>query len=413
MGKGNQGESRALSEQAWRRLKRDKLAMFGVFLICGCVLIAVLGSLIRPDASRDANEQIPSIYNQKPGFTVNILKVKKNMVIQEQSLWTRLFFGGKRYNYTPVPVFSYHFVDDKIVVEKFTGTNEETPGDKLVFDLVDVLYELETGVTPTYSNGKVDFTKVDGSQSSAAVQSLQVDVLGRQMETRTYWLGTDGHGRDMLSRLMAGTIVSLSVGLISVIISLLIGVLLGAIAGFFRGWVDDVIMWMINVVWAIPTLLLVIAITLALGKGFTQVFIAVGFTMWVEVARVVRGQVLSIREKEYVEAGRALGYGNSRLIWKHILPNVMSPVIVISAANFASAILIEAGLSFLGIGAQIPMASWGGMIKDHYGYFTTDMAYLAVLPGVAIMLIVLAFMLVGNGLRDALDTKSVKDWSAS
>jgi peptide/nickel transport system permease protein len=206
---------------------------------------------------------------------------------------------------------------------------------------------------------------------------------------------------------MAGTLVSLSVGFISVFISLLIGIFLGALSGYFKGWIDDVIMWFINVVWSIPTLLLVIAITFALGKGFWQIFVAVGLTMWVEVARVVRGQVMSVREQEYIEAGRALGFNNFRLITKHVLPNVMGPVIVISAANFASAILIESGLSFLGIGLQPPMASWGRMIKEHYGFIMVDGAYLAILPGVAIMLMVLSFMLVGNGLRDALDTKSI------
>ena len=188
---------------------------------------------------------------------------------------------------------------------------------------------------------------------------------------------------------------------------MLIGILLGALAGYFRGWVDNLIMWFINVVWSIPTLLLVIAITFVLGKGFWQIFIAVGLTMWVEVARVVRGQFLAIREKEFVEAGVALGYSNMRIIFKHILPNVLAPVIVISAANFASAILIEAGLSFLGIGVQPPMPSWGSMIKDNYGYIILDYAYLAIIPGVAIMLTVLAFMLTGNALRDAMDVKVV------
>jgi len=150
----------------------------------------------------------------------------------------------------------------------------------------------------------------------------------------------------------------------------------------------------------------VIAITFALGKGFVQVFVAVGLTMWVEVARVVRGQVLSIRNLEYIDAARALGFSSSRIIYRHVIPNVMGPVVVISAANFASAILLEAGLSFLGIGAQIPMASWGQMIKEHYPYITTSMAYLAVLPGLCIVALVLAFMLVGNGLRDSFDTHS-------
>lgn len=208
---------------------------------------------------------------------------------------------------------------------------------------------------------------------------------------------------------MIGARVSLSVGFISVSIALIIGILLGSLAGFYRSWVDNLIVWFINVVWSIPTLLLVIAITFALGKGFWQVFIAVGLTMWVEIARIVRGQILSIREKEFVEAGKALGFKNSRIIIQHILPNITSPIIVISTANFAAAILIEAGLSFLGIGVQPPIPSWGSMIKENYAYIILDSAYLAILPGLAIMLMVLAFMLLGNALRKALDVKTVNN----
>ena len=166
------------------------------------------------------------------------------------------------------------------------------------------------------------------------------------------------------------------------------------------------IMWLINVTWSIPTLLLVIAITLALGKGFWQVFIAVGLTMWVEVARIVRGQVMSVKEMQYVTAAEALGFSDFRIIRKHILPNILAPVIVISAANFAAAILIESGLSFLGIGAQPPMSSWGAMIKDHYNYIILGKPYLALIPGFCIMSLVMAFMLIGNTLRDALDVKN-------
>jgi len=226
------------------------------------------------------------------------------------------------------------------------------------------------------------------------------------IEKRTFWLGTDRFGRDYLSQLIIGTRISLSVGFISVFISLILGILVGAIGGYYRGWIDHILLWFINVVWSIPTLLLVIAITFALGKGFWQVFVAVGLTMWVEVARVVRGQVMGIREKEFVEAGRALGFSDFRIIFYHILPNVMAAVIVISASNFASAILMEAGLSFLGLGVQPPVPSWGAMIKENYGYIVLDYAYLAILPGLAIMFLVLAFMLIGNALRDALDVRS-------
>jgi ABC-type dipeptide/oligopeptide/nickel transport system permease subunit len=221
-----------------------------------------------------------------------------------------------------------------------------------------------------------------------------------------FYLGTDKYGRDILSRLIIGTRVSLSVGLITLLISLSIGLIVGSAAGYFRGRTDDIIMWFINVIWSIPTLLLVFAITLALGKGFWQIFIAVGLTMWVNVARLVRGQVLSVRELEYIEATRALGFSHFRTIVRHIWPNIMGPVMVIAASNFASAIVIEAGLSFLGIGVQPPQPSWGLMIKENYNFIITQNPMLALAPGFAIMLLVLAFNLLGNGLRDALNVRS-------
>ncbi|MFA4864224.1 MAG: ABC transporter permease, partial [Bacteroidales bacterium] len=245
----------------------------------------------------------------------------------------------------------------------------------------------------------------DGVPGPERTFLLDQNQLKGQLILKRFLLGTDQFGRDILSRLMIGSRVSLAVGLISVVISLLIGITVGSLGGFFRGWIDQFVVWLINVVWSIPTLLLVIAITFALGKGFWQVFIAVGFTMWVEVARVTRGQILAIREKEFVEAAKALGFSNFRIIFRHILPNIMGPIIVISAANFASAILIEAGLSFLGIGVQPPMPSWGSMIRENYAYLILNAAHLAILPGLAIMLTVLSFMVTGNGLRDALDVK--------
>jgi peptide/nickel transport system permease protein len=232
------------------------------------------------------------------------------------------------------------------------------------------------------------------------------DIPGLYISEKKFLLGTDKYGRDLLSRMLIGIRISLAIGFVAVFISLLIGISLGAVAGYFGGKVDAAIMWVINVTWSIPTLLLVIAITLALGKGFWQVFIAVGLTMWVEVARVVRGQVMSVKEMQFVTAARALGFTNWRIITKHILPNAMAPVIIISAANFAGAILIESGLSFLGIGAQPPMPSWGGIIKDHYTYIILGKPYLAIIPGLAIMSLVTAFMLIGNALRDALDVRN-------
>jgi len=201
----------------------------------------------------------------------------------------------------------------------------------------------------------------------------------------------------------------LLVGLIAVIISLTIGIFMGAIAGYYGKKVDDFIMLIINTVWSIPTLLLVFALIIALGRGFWQIFLAVGLTMWVDVARIVRGQVMSVKTIQFVEAGQSLGFSNFRIIFKHILPNILGPVMVIAAANFATAILIEAGLSYLGFGIQPPQPSWGNMLKDGYGYFISSNIYPALFPGLSIMLMVLAFNLVGNAFRDALDVKGMEN----
>jgi len=174
----------------------------------------------------------------------------------------------------------------------------------------------------------------------------------------------------------------------------------------FKFPIDGLIMYVINVFWSIPLLLWVFALVLALGREFWQIFLAVGLVMWVEVARVLRGQIFSIRELQFVEAAQTMGFNDLRTIAKHVLPNAAAPLIVITAANFASAIIIEAGLSFLGIGVQPPKPSWGIMLNEYYGYVGTPKAYLAFIPGFAIMTLTLGFYLIGNGIRDALDVKT-------
>lgn len=358
------------ARNAWRRLKKNKGALFGMFIISLSVFIAVFAYWFAPDHSPFANRMIVEIGGQKPGFTKLFLKVPSSQNNIPVSVLRQLITGlPDRYQF--IPINSFEKKKDSILTEQYI--DEETA--------VSASYPLYT-----------------------TSNSIRIDSV--DLETKTFFLGTDKYGRDILSRLLIGVRVSLGVGLITVLISLTIGVLLGAIAGYYRGRTDDIITWFINVIWSIPTLLLVFAITLMLGKGFWQVFIAIGLTMWVNVARIVRGQILSVRELEYVEAAKALGYSSMRILFVHVLPNVMGPVLVVAASNFASAIVIEAGLSFLGIGVQPPQPSWGLMIKENFNFIITHNPMLALAPGFAIMLLVLAFNLLGNGLRDALSVKS-------
>ncbi len=321
--------------------------------------IALFGYVLAPDNSKNANQMHLSIHSKSPGFQVDMFVIPNK--VENQSLIDKFLNGNKN-------------PDKEIPVIDWTMDN-------------DTLYYREYD---QFETKKMSVSLFDQSP----------------IEKKVFYLGTDKFGRDVLSRIIIGARISFSIGFIAVFISLVIGIILGSLSGYYSGFIDQIIMWLINVTWSIPTLLLVIAITLALGKGFWQVFIAVGLTMWVEVARVVRGQVKSIKQREYVTAARVLGFSDYRIITRHILPNITSPLIIISAANFAASILIESGLSFLGLGAQPPMSSWGSMIKDHYNYIILGEPFLAIIPGLCIMSLVMAFMLLGNSLRDVLDVKN-------
>ncbi len=391
---------------ARRKLKSDWIALTSFFFIVFCGFISLLGYLIAPDSTPFSNQQHLELATRKPGFSVTMILLSKTYNIERKDFIHRMLVGQESI-YREIPINGWQFSGDELVIEEFN----DIPGSiKIIsqLNLARVVYPISTTEKILKNGEYLTFTTINGQKISTTIKDLQIKFQSEHIKNRYFLLGTDRFGRDMLSRLIIGARVSISVGFIAVAISLIIGIALGAIAGFYRGVIVDVIMWFVNVVWSVPTLLMVIALTMVIGKGFWQIFIAVGLTMWVEVARVVRGQVLSLREKEFVEACKVMGYSNSRTIFKHILPNILSPVIIISAGNFATAILIESGLSFLGIGVQPPVPSWGTMIKDHYGYIIMDKAYLAILPGIAIMLLVLAFNLLGNGLRDALDPRAIE-----
>ena len=345
-------------------INAHKALSAGIILIIAAFFIAVFAYWLAPDNTTHANRMILEIAGKEPRYQQLLLKIGQSGMPQKNIV--QILIDGDLEVYDWIPITAYKKSGDSLIVEKY----------------------IDDGITEKRVYSTTDVNKTVS------------------LERHTYYFGTDKFGRDILSRLIIGTRVSLTVGFIAVLVSLTIGILLGAVAGYKGGTTDRVIMWLVQVVWSIPTVLLVLGVMLLLGKGMLQVFLAIGLSLWVNVARMVRGQVLSAKEQTYVEAARVLGFSDFRILFIHILPNIMGAVWVLAASNFATAIMLEAGLSFLGIGIQPPQPSWGLMMKEHYNFIITNHSMLAIIPGIAIMLMVLAFHLVGNGLRDLLDVRS-------
>ncbi len=359
--------------------------MAGLGFILLCTLVAVLGYWVLPDNSPNANNSLVQLQKEPPGFQATILRLPATEATGAQrtdnllTTWLR----GRTPRYQETPIENYRFEGDSLFTQPYR--NHSALADQ---------------------PRRYSLTQLVGRPGTLA--ELRQAVEQEHIVRRTYWLGTDKAGRDELSRLLLGTRISLGIGLVAVLISLVLGMTIGAVAGYVGGWLDSLLLGLMTVVWSIPGIMLVIAISLALdSKGVWTSFVAVGLTMWVDVARVVRGQMLSLREKTFVEAGRVLGLPQSRLIARHLLPNMTGPLIVIATSNFAAAILLEAGLSFLGLGVQPPAPSWGLMVNEGFQLLgTTAGLWLTLLPGLAISLLVLSFNLLGNGLRDAYDPKT-------
>jgi len=355
----------------WQRLKKNKPAIFGLAVIVFSVIISVFAYVIAPDSTTYADLQTVEIQAKPPGYQQEFLLID-NPNYSDKGFFSSIFTGSDA-KFIYIPVTSYNIKGSSVVIEKY------------VDDDTTVIQEYDINV----------------------ITENHPEKIKERFTIKTYRLGTDAFGRDILSRLIIGSRVSLSVGLIALIVALLIGITLGVLAGYYRGKTDAAIMWLINVVWSIPTLLLVFAFTIAFGKGFWQIFIAIGLTMWISIARLVRNQVMAVSNLEYIQVAETMGFSDLRIMLKHILPNIIGPVMVIAANVFASAIIIEAGLSFLGIGIQAPQPSWGLMIKENYTFIITNKPMLALIPGAAIMMLVLSFNLLGSGLRDAFDVKSI------
>lgn len=406
-----------------KRLLENKPAMFGVIVIIVAHLVVGMGYLILPDPSPNADNGSLSVQKHTPGFSIMGIKERRNNFTEVRPWWKVLLFGQPPiYNFIPVkeePIISGEYIyftkyqskyDDSLSLIRATrslmtrGFGEELPS-----KIRDQWPDSEKGVA-YLKDGVYHYLTVNEEVETIGYDELVTEFKEHNLESRTYYLGTDKMGRDLLSRLLLGTRVSLAIGFVSAFISLVLGISLGAASGFFGGAIDSFILWFMTVVWSVPSIMLVIVITIALDdKSAWVVFVAVGITMWVDIARVVRGQIISIKEKLYIEAAKAFGLSNRRVILHHIMPNLFGSIIVITTSNFATAILIEAGLSFMGLGVQPPQPSWGSMILEGYKALgTRDSWHLVFFPCLAISLMVLAFNLFGNGLRDAYDPQSLK-----
>lgn len=396
-----------------KRLFSNFTAMAGLVVILIACLFSLLGYLIMPDDTPNANDGAVQIAKKPPMFRAKLLKKRKHADIEIVSLWERMLFGQESL-YLIVPITEYRIEGFRVYYKPLGRVREES---EHLVNLIKPVYigdhhlmdEPDPEGNFKVESEKVTYFDVHEKVHTVSRAELLKEFEANNIEERTYVLGTDKMGRDMLSRLLFGFRISLAIGLLSVVISFFLGITLGAMAGFFGGWIDSLIMWFMTVIWSIPSIMLVIAISLALGnRGISVVFVAVGLTTWVEIARLIRGQIKELKEKQFVEAARALGVKNYGIVVRHIFPNIIGTIIVTISANFASAILIEAGLSFLGLGVQPPMPSWGMMVNEGFEVLgSKDSTHMILWPSIFISVMVLAFNLLGNGLRDAYDPKTL------
>lgn len=341
----------------WQQLKTSKLFLAGAGLCSILVIIGILGYAITADPTPNANQIVPEWSNLSPGTTV------------------------------------YY-------------SNEHNPDSSAAADPVEFQNSIATPGYLHWALGNPNTPKIvpaKGNPGTGLNSHDSLKMANAVFHSRTFYLGSDRFGRDILSRMIIGARISLSIGFFAMLASIIIGTIIGLCAGYFGGKVDAFFSWLIAVFWSVPTLLIALGLSMLLGKGYYQVLLATALSTWVEVARVVRGQTLQLKQREFILAAKITGFTHRRIMFKHILPNLKGSLTVLATTNFASAILLEAGLGFLGLGVTPPTPSWGMMVKENLGYLVLDNSYLALIPGIAIMILVMSFNLMSMGLRDALD----------
>ena len=223
----------------------------------------------------------------------------------------------------------------------------------------------------------------------------------------TYILGTDRYGRDLISRIIIGMRFTLLVSLLSVIFACLIGISLGSIAAYYGGKTDQTVSFLINIFWALPTILLAFVILMSFGRNMTALFVSIGLTLWADIARLVRGQVLGLKEQNYIQSAKAMGFSDLRIIIGQILPNMAGPILIQASGNFALAVLLESGLSFLGMGLQAPIPTLGNILQDQYTQAFNGQILQSLIPAIVLVLLILSFQLLANHYRDKMDVKLV------
>lgn len=349
-----------------KKLFKQPFFTIGSFVLLFFAVVGIAGYSLCSDTSVNSNSIMPEWASLQPGSQVHFLQMKRKI----GRSWNFWVWGDE---HTP-EIFSVSQISD---VKVLPNQNQVQ------------FIHAKTGLPMIINLNELDF---DG-----------------KVQTKSFDLGSDRFGRDILSRLIIGTRVSLSIGLLSMILSLLIGVVIGLLAGYFGGWIDQLLSWFITVFWSVPTLLIALGLSFVFGKGYLQVLFATGLSSWVDVARIVRGQTMQLRNREFILSSRITGFSSFHIMFKHILPNLTGTLTVLATTNFAAAILLEAGLSFLGLGVAPPIPSWGMMVKENLGYLVVGKPYLAIIPGAAIMILVMSFNLLSMGLKEIQDKMGRQD----